>query len=332
MSEHQPSSAAITAQPYKLKKLQTLPVNLFASVMGIAGLSLAWRTSTSLFNTPAILSHITGLLALVIFIVLAVAYTLKFLFHRAEVISEFKHPIAGNFFGTFPIAILLLSAVIRPFNETLALVLWVIGSVLIDVLAYVIVTRLIKNRQDFLHATPVWIIPGVGTLDVAVTTSDLPYTWIHELNMFNFAVGSVLALVFFVIIFSRLMHYEPLPERMTPSLLILMAPFAVGFLAYTNITHSIDMFAGVLFYFGVFMFLVLFFKIFNRKVPFMLTWWAVGFPVAALCNAALKFSTHVKTEFITALAVVILIILNVVIAYIFVRSMHLLAKGKLLSA
>jgi len=316
----------------RIKRLQFLPVNLFAAVMGIAGLSLAWRTAGNIFGSPAIISTLIGGVAVGVFILLSIAYLLKLALFHKKVVEEFRHPITGNFFGTIPIAILLLSAVVRPYYHNTALALWITGAVLTNTLAYIIVTRLMKNKQDLLHATPVWLIPGVGTLDVAVTSSGLPYTWVNEVNLLSFAVGAVLALVFFVLIISRLMHHDPMPERMTPSLIILIAPFAVGFLAYTNLAGEVNMFAGILFYFGLFLFFVLFFKVFRRNLPFMLTWWAVGFPIAAVSNAALKYAAYADKWYITLLAGIMLAVLSVIIAYIFIRSIFLLVRGRLLEA
>lgn len=55
--------------------------------------------------------------------------------------------------------------------------------------------------------------------------------------------------------------------RDEPSLLILVAPFEVGFAAYVNLTGRVDLSAGPLFYFGVFLLVVLGPKVFKRSVP-----------------------------------------------------------------
>lgn len=316
----------------RVNSLQFLPVSLFGAVMGIAGLSLAWRAASPLFGTPLIISTITGLTAIAIFTVLASAYAMKIYLFSEKTSEEFHHPVVGNFFGTIPISLLLLSAVIRPWHAGVSIALWLTGALLTNSIAYMIITRLMKNKQDLLHATPAWLIPGVGTLDVAVTGTGFPYKWMMEINLFSFAVGAVLALVFFVLIISRLMHHDPMPERMTPSLIILIAPFAVGFLALTNIIQEVNLFASVLFYFGIFLFLVLFTKVFRRNLPFMITWWAVGFPIAAISNASLRYAAFAKTWYNTALAGTMLGILSLLVLYIFIRSSFLLAKGKLLQA
>jgi len=114
--------------------------------------------------------------------------------------------------------------------------------------------------------------------------------WAAEVNLFAGAVGAVLALVLFAMIVSRLVHRDPLAPALAPSLMILVAPFAVGFLAYVNIVGGIDRFAALLFYFGLFMFAVVAPKVFRPSVKFSSAWWAIGFPMAALVNAALKYA------------------------------------------
>jgi tellurite resistance protein len=177
---------------------------------------------------------------------------------------------------------------------------------------------------------PAWLIPGVGTLDIAVAGGQMPMAWAHELNLFALAVGSILALVFFTLITARLIHQEQPATQMLPSLMILTAPFEVGFLAYSNFTQQIDMFAGLLFYFGLFLFLVLAVKVFSRQVPFAASWWAVSFPVAALANAALEYAAYVHLWPIKVLAILLLGFLSLVIAVLAIRTLHILANGKLL--
>lgn len=323
-------SAAQTSS--KQSPLQFLPVNLFGSVMGISGLALAWRWSHKLFGTYAFIGELIGALAIIIFIVLGISYITKFFKYPQKVIEEFKNPIIGNFFGTITIAILLLSSVIEPYSKALSEIVWVTGTILTVVLAFIIVHRLMTQRQEILHATPAWLIPGVGTLDIAVAGGTMPFSWSEEINLFGFAVGGILALVFFVLIFSRLMHHDPMPEKLTPSLMVLIAPFGVGFLAYTNIIKDVDMFASILFYFGLFLGIVLFGKVFKRGLPFGASWWAVSFPMAAVVNAAFKYAAHVNTWPLKSIAAISLIVLTIILAVIFVRTLIYLFNGELLKA
>jgi len=308
-----------------------LPVNLFGAVMGLSGLALAWQIAHQAFGVNAVIAEGISLLAIVVFLVLTVAYGLKWAIFPDVVKAEFTHPIAGNFFGTFTIALLLVSVLLGAYNARLGQAIWALGALLTIALSGIVVARLLKGRSDSSHSVPALLIPGVASLDIVVTGAAMPMAWAHEVNLFALASGTAVALVFFVMIFARLAHHEPLPAGMTPSLMILVAPFEVGFLAYTGFTHQVDMFAAMLFYFGLFVFVVVAFKVFRLSVPFGVSWWAIGFPMAALSNAALKYALMVQSAPLIVIAIGILALLSLATLTLLVRTLHSLAIGKLLA-
>jgi tellurite resistance protein len=299
--------------------------------MGIAGLSIAWRQASHEFGVTPLISEAAGILAIAVFLVLSAGYLLKAFKHPDAVVGEFRHPVAGNFFGTITIAILLLSSVVAQLSQALAEVIWIVGTISTIALCFTIASRLLHGKIDTANAVPAWFIPGVATLDIAVAGGTMPMHWAHEVNMFALAVGSMIALLFFTMIMSRLIHHEPLPAGMVPSLVIMMAPFEVGFLAYTNFTQHVDTFSGLLFYFGLFIFLTLAPKVFRRGIPFATGWWAVSFPMAALASASLKYSMFVQAWPVTVIAIILLAMLSIAIVVLFVRTLHTLLNGQLLA-
>jgi tellurite resistance protein len=312
--------------------IQYLPVNLFASVMGLAGLTLSWRQASRQFGTSPVIGDAIGTVAVAVFLLLCVAYVAKAAMYPQAVRNEFRHPIAGNFFGTVTIAILLISSVVGPVSAQAGQLMWNIGAVLTIALAFTTVSRLLRGKVDAGHAVPAWLIPGVATLDITVAGGTLQAGWAREMNLFALAVGTMVALVFFTMIMSRLIHHhEKLANSMVPSLMIMIAPFEVGFLAYTTYFQRVDTFAAMLFYFGLFIFFALVFKVFKREIPFAAGWWAVSFPLAALSNAALRYAEYAHQPALTVLAVALLAFLSAVIAVLFVRTVRILLNGKLLS-
>lgn len=311
--------------------IRNLPVNLFGAVMGLSGLSLAWRLAARTLDTDPAIGEAIGVVAVIAFLLLAAGYLTKYARYPEAVIAEFRHPVAGNFFGTITISLLLLSSIVGAYSATAGEVIWTLGVATTFSLSAVIASRLLEGRQDPAHAAPAWLIPGVATLDIAVAGGSLPLPWAHEVNFLAVAIGTVLALLFFTMILSRLIHHDPLPAPMKPSMIILIAPFEVGFLAYVNVTGRVDMFAALLFYFGLFLFIVLATKVFRRGIPFGASWWAVSFPMAALSNAALKYAAASDAWPLRAVAGVILLALTAVIAVLFVRTIHYLFNGRLLA-
>lgn len=307
-----------------------LPVNLFGAVMGLAGLSLAWRLASNMFGTEIMIADAIGMAAIVVFVALALGYGAKWAKYPSAVKDEFTHPIAGNFFGTITIGILLLSTVVATYSTLLQEVVWTIGTISTIALSFTSIARLLKGNMDRSHATPALLIPGVATLDIAVAGGTLPMAWAHEVNLFAASVGAIVAIVFFTMIFSRLVHRAPLASGMMPSMMILIAPFEVGFLAYVNVVQRVDAFAALLFYFGLFFFAILATRIFRRSIAFASGWWAIGFPMAALSNAALKYAAVRQTMVLHYLAGALLVIVTIAIAVLFVRTLRILANGELL--
>lgn len=311
--------------------MSNLPVGLFAAVMGIAGLAIAWRHAVKWMPFAAHIADLVGALSVGVFLVLMLGYVIKAVKHSSVVLDEFRHPIAGNFFGTIPIAILLLSSVVAQQYLALGEAIWITGTVLTIALCFVLKSRLFQGQADAGKAIPAWIIPGVATLDIVVAGGSMPMPWAREINLFALAVGTMIALLLFTIIMSRMIHHERLPNGMLPSLFILVAPFEVGFLAYTSFTQQVDTFSSLLFYFGLFMFIVLAPQVIRSRVPLGAGWWVISFPLAALTSAALIYAQHVQLLPLTVMAIVLLCVLSIVVAVLFVRTLGALFDGSLLA-
>ena len=310
--------------------IQHLPVNLFASVMGIAGLSLAWQYAQQTLGASPLVAQGCGLLALLAYAVMLAAYVFKAMRYPEAVNAEFEHPVLANFFGSIAIATLLASSLLERYSTVLHQLLWTCGVVLTFAISFVIVSRLLKGGTDGAGAVPAWLIPGVATLDIAVTGATMPMAWAHEVNLLAASDGLVLAVLLYGLIVARLVHCAALPPAMTPSLLVLVAPFAVGFLAYVNLTGRVDAAAALLFYFALFIFAVTAAKVFRRPAPFAPAWWAISFPLAALASAALKYAAAVPLTGLSVLAAILLAFLSITIAVLLARTLVVLFNGTLL--
>jgi len=310
-------------------RLAYLPVSLFGSVMGLCGLALAWRLAALGYGLPAWIGEALGLLAAGVFAALAVCYGIKCAGSPAAVRAEFAHPVAANFFGTPIISLLLLPALALPYSVALATALWVIGTVSMLAFAWLIVSRWISVRQ--LQATPGWMIPVVGTLNISIVGAALDLPGAQAVSAFGLAVGMFFAVPLFTLNLSRLMFDEPMPLAQQPSLLILLAPFAVSFLAYVSVVGRVDLFASALFYLSVFMFAVLAPRLLALRgaTPFHVSWWAVSFPLAAMSNAALNFALHRPSLPAQAFAFAVLAFTTLVILSMVLRTAAAIARGQL---
>jgi len=153
--------------------LEYLPVGLFGAVMGLTGLSVAWRLAYARYGAPEWIALAIAAAALIVFVLILAGYAVKLVTAFGAARAEFRHPIAGNLFGTVLISLLLLPIVLEPYAHRFAQLLWVVGAAGMIVFAWLIVSRWMSDRQQVAHATPAWIIPVVGLLDVPLALPSL---------------------------------------------------------------------------------------------------------------------------------------------------------------
>ncbi|MBI5519300.1 MAG: SLAC1 anion channel family protein [Desulfovibrio sp.] len=321
-----------TAISVNTARMPWLPVALFGSVMGLAGLGLAWRLAYVHWGTPVWIAQAIGYVAVAVFVLLVVAYAIKAATGFEHVKAEFAHPIAGALFGTPLISALLLPGALADVSTALAHGLWIFGAIGMAVLAWLMAGRWLGTRQQRIHAAPAWIVPLVGMLDIPMVVPALNFTEPpHALMMLGLSVGLFFAIPLFTIIFARLMFEEPLPSSMSPSLLILLAPFAVGFSAYVITVGQVDLFAEGLFALTLFILAVLLAHLRHlwHCCPFRVSWWAVSFPLAAAAGAGLRYAAFVQATWADVIAIALLTLASTVIAALLVRTIVGIARGDL---
>ena len=265
------------------------------------------------------------------FVLMTFGYLAKLAIAPGAVLAELRHPIAGNLFGTFLISLLLLPILLAPLNLLAAEVMWGAGAIGMVVFAWLIVSRSMSDRQLIAHATPAWIIPVVGLLDVPLALPGLGLPPMHGVMVLGLAVGLFFAVPLFTLILSRLVFEPPMPNALQPSLLILVAPFAVGFSTYVATTGQVDLFAQSLYVLTLFMLAVLLNRLrgLAQCCPFRVSWWAVSFPLAASAIAALKFAAAEPGAATDGIAWALLGLASLTIAGLLVRTLFGLARGEL---
>ncbi len=313
------------------RRLDYLPISLFGSTMGLTGLSVAWGLAHTLFGMPLWVSEAIAAVSLITFLVLLIAYSVKAGSAPDKVLSEFRHPIAGNLFGTFLISILLLPIVIAPVSLMAARILWCVGATGMLLFSWTIVSRWMSDRQQMAHATPAWIVPVVGMLDVPLALPSIGLSPLPEVMILSLAVGLFFAVPLFTLIFSRLIFEARMPDNLQPTLLILVAPFSVGFSSYVVTVGRIDLFAQSLYFLMLFVLAVLLGRLraLGRCCPFRFSWWAVSFPLAACAIAALKFAAFDPNWFTVGTAWALLTLATLTIGALLLRTLAGVVQGEL---
>jgi tellurite resistance protein len=322
-----------TASPRVARRFDYLPIGFFGAVMGLTGLSVAWHLAALRFGAPGWIAEALAAAAVLAFLLLAGAYAIKARGAPDVVKAEFAHPITGNLFGTFLISLLLLPIVLAPSSLLLARAVWVLGAVGMLLFAWLKVDRWLSDRQQPQQATPAWIVPVVGLLDVPLAVPSLSLPQLHGVMVLALAVGLFFAIPLFTLIFSRLLFEPPLPDALQPTLMILLAPFAVGVSTYFVTTRELDLFAQSLFALTLFMLLVLVgrFRYLGQCCPFRVSWWAVGFPLAAAAIASLRIASAFPASTTNAIALLVLALATGTILWLAWRTLAGIARGELRS-
>lgn len=300
-------------------RLQHFPVAWFAMIMGLGGLTLAWRKAEALLALPVAVSPWLTLLTTTLFALVAALYSVKVIRYRAAAAQEWGHPVKMNFVPTASIALILLSIVWLPVSAPYSKLLWLAGVGLhLFLTLHVMSQWMHQTKFEIVHLTPAWFIPVVGNILVPIAgVEHAPM----EISWFFFSLGLVFWPVLLAIIFYRVIFHGSLPERLMPTLFILIAPPAVGFLAYLKLTGEVDAFAQVLFHSGLFFTLLLFAQLRQfTRLQFYLSWWAYSFPLAAITLASLAMFEHSGGTVFLRLAGILLGITTVVIAGLLART------------
>jgi tellurite resistance protein len=186
-----------------------------------------------------------------------------------------------------------------------------------------------QEKYEIHHMNPAWFIPAVGNVIVPLAGVALGY---GDISWFFFSIGIVFWLVLFVIVFYRIVFHQPLPEKLLPTLFIILAPPAVGFIAYYRLTGSVDFFAMVLFNFALFLSLLLATQVPRLiKLPFFISWWAYTFPLAAMSIASQLMAEISSKQIYSAFGLVMLAILTLLIVYILYKTLVAGLRGKICS-
>jgi tellurite resistance protein len=309
-------------------RLEHFPISFFAMVMGLAGLSIAWEKAQSSLHIPFQLNSALVPFAGLVFIVLLGLYALKLVRHPGAVLKELQHPIKLNFFPAISISLILLSTASLHMAPGISKALWIIGTGLHLVFTlYVMDIWIHHEKFEIHHMNPAWFIPVVGNVLVPIAGSSHGFT---EISWFFFSIGILFWLVLLTIIFNRVLFHKSLDVRMMPTFFILIAPPAVGFIAYFKLTGELDAFARVLYYSGLFLTLLLLTQAYRfTRLQFFLSWWAYSFPLAAITIATLLMFEVTGIGTFATIAWALLTLLTGVVIYLLYKTFKAITNQKI---
>jgi len=300
-------------------KLAYFPVSFFATVMGMAGFTIAVSKAESIYHLDVKISQLLSIFTLLLFFSLLAIYTLKFIKQKTAVIEELHHPVKLSFFPAISISLILISTCMAHHNPDLTKGFWLVGTSLhLFFTLYVLNAWINHDYFNINHMNPAWFIPIVGNILVPIAGVSLGYT---DISWFFFSIGIVFWPVLLTIIYYRVFFHPAMPEKLVPTFFIMIAPPAVGFLSYLQLNGEVDNFARVLYFSGLFFTLLMFSQVGKfSKLQFFLSWWAYSFPMAAITIATMVMYQKTQNEFFSGLAITLFAILTLFITMLIIKT------------
>jgi len=308
-------------------RLRNFPVSFFAIVMGLSGFTIAWEKASHLMGTHIFFDALSAWGTLLIFMVISGFYFLKIALYPEAVTAELNHPVKLSFFPSASIGLLLISVAMMHRAEALSQVLWFLGTILhLIMFLYVVNSWMHHEHYKTPHISPAWFIPAVGNVLVPIAGTHFGY---YEVSWFFFSVGIIFWLILFTIFFNRMLFHNPMPQHLVPTLFILIAPPAVGFVSYVKLNGGLDNFAHILYYIALFLTISLFTQMRRfSSLPFFLSWWAYSFPVSAITIASFLMYSLTKNLMFAWIGGVLLVILTGIIGVLLVKTYKAITMKK----
>lgn len=318
----------------RIDDLAHVPVPLFAAAMGWGGLTMVWRKAHEALGWPVWAGETAAAVTAVIFVAVSLLYGYKALRHWPETVHEFRHPVRVNFFAAISIDLMILAGIALPYSRGGAEILWLAGAALHLSLALYVIGRWIEHPQDPATFNPAWYIPVVGNVLAPITGVKLGCI---DAAWFFFAVGVTFWLGMLPMMLNRAIFGGALPPKMLPTLAILAAPPAVGFLAWRALDSvtagpgaPLDALAHVLIYAALFTgLLVIRLITVLIRLPFAPSWWAYTFPFAALAAGLMELAAVKGGVFFTALAGAFAVGVTGIVLLVTARTMAEILAGRL---
>jgi len=306
-------------QAIDLSRLKNFPISFLAICLGLIGFTLAWQKAEHILELPFSISNYLLYLTIATMVIIFSLYIIKLIRYPDEVKKEFNHPIKLNFYPILAKILLITSIIYLAINMTASKYLWWAGVVTQSIFTIVIMSSWIKHEKFKIHhINPSWFIPVVGCIMIPIAGVK---HFSPELSWFFFSIGFFWWLILTTIVFNRIIFHEPIADKLIPTLAILFAPPVIGFIAATKLLGGLNPLGNMLYYFGLFLFILILFQVKKfAKLKFNLPWWAYSFPLDALAIGTLLMYEETKSGFFNILSSAIFIFLNIIILLLIFKS------------
>lgn len=315
----------------KVHSIRHFPVTMFAGILGLSGLGLAWRQASVVMGWPSYISEMICWFAAGYAIAIYLLYAIKIMRHPDHMRDDFNHPVRGNFVAAGSMGLMLLASIALPYSTAIAEILWIAGAITTTALTLLIVKNWFIRQSIIKQMTPAWFIPPVGIIVAPIAGYNLGF---QDVSWMMMGIGLIFWILLFTIFFNRQLFHPAISESLRPTLFILIAPPALIAIGLTVLeggymNGSAKMMYGI----ALFIALLMLVKI-DRfiGIPFGMPWWSFTFPMAALSVASILYHDQDGSFVSGVIAQAILAITTAIVAFVLVRTLGAFASGKLFRA
>jgi tellurite resistance protein len=308
---------------------QRVPPNLFAIVLGIAGLAQAWHAAAPLLGTPQAIPGALSILDAALWLLLVGAYLAQ---GPRIVLADLRDPVLSPFVSASALTAMLLAAtlatdafaagralVIVSLAVTIGLGGWLTGQWMTGGI-----------EPDRVHAG--YFLPtAAGGLIGADAAAQVH---LHALAEASFGIGIISWVMLGSTILNRLFTRPPLPPALVPTMAIELGIPAVAGSAYFALAgRTVSVVACVLGGYAVLMAVaqVRLIPVF-RRLSFTPGAWSFTFSYAAAAACALAWLAIKKPPAATGYAIAVIALLTAFVSWIAVRTVVLAVRGQLFPA
>lgn len=307
-----------------------IPASFFGIVLGLAGLSNAWRAANAAWRLPEAIADVLFVCAVAAWLVVGVLYGLKWVWAPDAAAQEAEHPVQCCFIGLAGVTTLLIAQGAIAVSRPLAVALFVIGGAFTLFFALWRTGLLWRGDRSPATTTPVLYLPMVAGGFVSGTVA-AALGW-REWGQLAFGAGFFTWLAIESVLLLRLYTAEPMPPALRPTLGIQLAPPAVGAVSYLAVGEGApDLMAHVLIGYGLLQALLLLrMSRWIAEQPFGPSYWAFTFGATALAGAMVLLTPADGGGAIAVLAPVVFVVANLVVLGVAAGTVALMVSGRLL--
>lgn len=266
-----------------------VPLNTLAIPLGLAGLAQVWSAATSSFQAPIELAQAFWLIAAIAWL-----WTIAVHVHRGRrtdqsLSDQLKHFAQGPLAALLPIAAMLLGAGLYRTIHIAGTILTLVSIAVAAAFAAWILNFWMRGELPLESVHGGYFLPTSAAGFVGALTAR--QTGLDWLAVGSFAVGVFFWLVISVFFFLRLALRPTMPESLTPTLAIMIAPPAVAAAAWLAISEGRPdhMFEGLTAITVLMVLIQLTLWRRYRALPFSLGFWSFTFPLASVAALAITW-------------------------------------------